>query len=236
MINIKRILPLLLIGVIFFTKNVYSQKINQFDANGKRTGVWKKLYKNGEIRYQGQFKNGKEVGVFKFYSITSPSQPVIIKEFSETSDKALVSFYTSLGKLKSKGSMIGKNRVGKWLYYFPNGKVISEENYVDGKLDGVLKNYYGNGKTTEETYYKQGKKDGVSKIYTEDGILIEELNYVGGKLNGVGKYFDLKGNLKEKGMYKDGKRAGEWEFYIDGVLVTDKEEKRKTKKLGRFKK
>lgn len=232
MINIKRIFSITILLGMFFMVNMNAQKTNQFNKKGNRTGVWKKFYKNGKIRYQGEFKDGKEIGVFKFYSITSSTQPTIIKEFSLVNDLADVKFCTITGKLKSKGKMKGKNREGIWLYYFPDGKkIISEENYINGKLDGVLKNYYTNGKPTEETYYSQGKKHGTSKVYTEDGILIEDVSYEYGKLNGEGKYYDMKGNIKEKGNYKNGKRDGKWEFYMDGEIVS----KKKKNKLSELK-
>ncbi len=226
MIKIRRQFLAITIASLFLSVAIKAQEVNQLDANGKRTGVWRKYYENGKLRYQGQFKNGKEIGVFEFYAPHS-SYPSIIKEFSENSDTAVVKFYEKT-RLKTIGKMIGKNREGKWTYYFSDGtKIFSEENYINGKLNGILKNYYANGNLTEETFYKNGQKNGLSKIYTEKGILIEEVLYENGKLNGAAKYFDLKGNLKEKGMYKDGAREGKWEFYVDGEL-SDKPKERKT--------
>ncbi len=217
MIKETKLLVLSFVITILFINTAFSQKINQVNANGKRTGIWKKHYDNGDIRYKGQFKNGKEVGTFNFYKQGSP-YPVIVKVFSPTSDTATVKFY-SKSRVKTKGKMIGKKRVGKWTYYFSDGKrLFSEENYADGKLHGVLKNYYNNGKLTEVSEYKNGKKEGNSKIYTEDGILIEDINYVAGVLNGEAKYFDLKGVIKEKGLYENGERKGKWEYYIDGEI------------------
>ncbi|MEE3999255.1 toxin-antitoxin system YwqK family antitoxin [Tenacibaculum sp. FZY0031] len=224
MINIKRIFSIALLFSVFFITVAQAQKINKFDANGNRHGVWKKYYDDtkNKIRYSGEFKNGKEVGTFNFYEPNSYGIPSMTKEFSAKSDSAFVQFFTPNGKVKTKGWMIGKKRVGKWTYYFSDGKLFSEEEYADGKLDGVLKNYYRNGKLTEESVYKEGKKNGLSKIFTEAGIMIEEVYYVDGKLEGEGKYYDLKGGLKEKGMYKNGKRDGKWQFYMDGEVVTDK--------------
>lgn len=224
MINIKRIFSTTVLLSTFFIATTQAQKINQFDANGKRDGVWKKYYdeNKNDIRYSGEFKNGKEVGMFKFYERNSYGVPSITKNFLTKSDSAFVQFLTPKGKVKTKGWSIGKKRVGKWTYFFTDGKLFSEEEYVDGELHGVVKNYYRNGNLTEETNYKNGKKNGLSKIFTEAGILIEEVLYVDGKLDGEGKYYDLKGNLKEKGMYKNGKRDGKWQFYMDGEVVTDK--------------
>jgi len=229
-IAIVRIIVLSILVTFFigFT-NVSAQKINQFNKNNERTGVWKKHHSNKRIRYVGNFINGKEVGVFKYYDITRSKYPTIIKEFSITSDSAKVRYFNSDGRLRTKGNMLLKNRVGKWFYYFPNGELFSEELYIRGKLEGELKNYYRNGKTLEITQYDNGMKNGFSKKYSDQGILIEEVNYVDDVLNGIGKYFELNGNLKEEGIYRDGKRFKEWEFYIGGKKVTKKEQKEQNK-------
>lgn len=229
MLKIKRLLFLSVFFTLFFMVDaVVAQKINQFNAEGKRVGFWKKYYKNGRLRYTGQFENGKEVGTFMFFDMTSSEFPTIIKVFNKNSDIANVQYYTTKGKITSRGDMKGRRRVGKWTYYFPNKRVLSEEHYLDGKLNGMLKNYYPNGKVTEETYYKNGKKEGVSKKFSDDGILIEEITYKNDKENGIAKFFDLKGNLKETGEYRNGKRHGKWEFYVDGEVISEKD-KRKSK-------
>lgn len=224
MIQIKNVISTLIVIVFAFQFQVSNaQKINQFDSNKKRTGVWKKYYPNKRIRYVGQFKDGKEVGTFKYYDISTSKHPTIIKEFSANSDSASVKYYTLRGKLRSKGVMVGKNRVGKWIYYFSNGALFSEEFYKNGKLEGVLKNYYKTGIVLEETTYQFGLKNGVSKKYSDTGVLIEQVHFKDGKLDGEAKYFELNGDLKEEGLYKNGKRYGKWEFYIGGKKATLKE-------------
>ncbi len=203
--------------------SINAQKINQFTKDNKRTGLWKKYYSNKRIRYEGTFENGKEVGTFKYYEITTSKYPSIIKEFSVTSDSAKVSYFNKDGTLRTIGTMIGKSRVGKWIYYFPNGNLFSEEIYENGKLEGDLKNYYKDGTLLEITHYSNGKKNGVSKKYSEEGILIEEVNYLNNVLHGEGKYFELNGDLKEEGIYKNGRKFGTWEFYIGGKKATKKE-------------
>ncbi|WP_299837625.1 toxin-antitoxin system YwqK family antitoxin [uncultured Tenacibaculum sp.] len=219
MVKAREYVVLSFVFTMLFTLVVSAQnkKINRVDANGKRTGVWRKYYKNGDIRYKGEFKNGKEVGKFYFFE-EGGAYPSIIKTFSATSDTAVVKFYNKT-RVKTQGKMVGKKRVGKWTYFFSDGKTIfSEENYTDGKLDGLLKNYYMNGNVTEASEYQNGKQHGSSKIYTEEGKMIEDVIYVNGVLEGEAKYYDLNGVIKEKGIYKDGKRVGKWEFYIDGEI------------------
>lgn len=193
------------------------EKINKFDLNGKRHGIWKKKYSNNNIRYQGEFNAGKEIGTFKYYDISDSTHPTIIKKFKPNSTIASVSFYTVKGIIKSTGTMDGKERIGTWLYYYPDGKTLMiEENYKNGVLEGEFKSYYKTGKVTEILNYASGKLNGNAKRYADNGILLDDINYVNDKLEGAAKYYNIKGNLIYAGEYKDDEKIGEWEFYKNG--------------------
>lgn len=196
------------------------EKINQLNANGKRTGVWKKHYNNGKIRYVGQFKNGKEIGVFKFYSALSSAHPIAIKTFENNNNLAKISFYTVKGVLESKGVIDGKKRTGLWKYYQPNGKtLLSEENYKDGILEGKSVTYYKSGKIAETVFYKNGKLQGNTKRFAENGVLLDDLNYAEGKLNGLAKYYNINGKLIYTGNYENDVKVGKWEYFENGKSV-----------------
>ncbi|UMB54428.1 toxin-antitoxin system YwqK family antitoxin [Lutibacter sp. A64] len=203
-----------LITCLFFLYNVSTnaqEKINKFDLNGKRDGIWKKYYPNNNIRYQGTFKAGKEVGVFKYYDITNATQPTIIKTFKPNSSLATVNFYTVKGILKSTGTMDGKKRIGTWLYYYPNGKTLMiEENYKNNELEGSYKSYYRTGKISELLNYTSGKLNGNIKRYADNGVLLEDLNYINGNLNGPAIYYAGNGKIISSGNYKNNERVGTW--------------------------
>lgn len=228
MLNIKRLLYIFsFLGCFFLSNQVFSQKINRFDENGKRTGIWKKFYPNKRIRYSGEFENGKEVGVFKFYDITESKRPVVIKTFFPDSDSLFVQFYRLNGSIQTEGVLNRKKRVGNWKYYYPDGTIMSEENYKNGLLNGEQLVYYPDGQVTEFAVYKDGLLHGVTSKYSDQGVLIEEVTYLNGKANGLAKYFELNGDLKETGHYKDGQRIGKWEYYLDGEIASEKDKKKK---------
>jgi antitoxin component YwqK of YwqJK toxin-antitoxin module len=187
------------------------EKINQFNEDGQRIGVWKKYYPNKRIRYEGQFINGKEVGIFKYYSSLSSEHPTAIKTFLKGSTKAEVQFFTDKGVLKSTGQMKGKQRIGKWLYFNIDGKtLLAEENYKEGVLNGVAKTFYFNGKLTEVSFYKNGKLHGNLKRYSDNGVLLDDLNYNKGKLHGPAKYYSVDGTLLLWGDYENDQKIGVW--------------------------
>lgn len=219
-----KIRGLLCIIFLMFINVTLAQEINQTNANGEREGVWKKYYQNNRIRYEGQFENGKEVGVFKFYSANTSEFPIVTKSYSETSDEVHVQYFTEKGVPESEGLMVGKERIGKWVYYHPNGKsIMIEEHFENNQLSGSYKLFYPNGKPTKEANYKNGLLHGNSKKYSQNGVLIEDLNYVNGVLNGPAAFYELNGNLKQKGIYEDDLKVGIWQFYTDGELTKSKE-------------
>jgi len=209
--------------VVFFLLTIFSfqaifaqDKINQFNVDGERIGVWKKFYPNKRIRYQGQFIDGKEVGTFKYYSALSSEHPTAIKTFLPDEHKAKVRFFTEKGVLKSTGEMKGKERIGKWFYYHEDGKtMLAEENYQNGILNGASNTFYKTGKITESSYYVQGKLHGNLKRYADNGVLLDDLNYKNGKLHGAAKYYNIDGELIFWGDYENDEKVGKWEFVDD---------------------
>lgn len=203
--------------MLFFVQINAQENINKFDSNGNKHGVWKKYYSNNNIRYVGAFNAGKEIGVFKYYDITNSSHPVIIKTFKANSTIASVTFYTVKGVIESIGTMNGKNRIGTWQYFYPDGKTLMvEENYVNGVLDGSYKSYYINGKVNETLNYKAGKLNGPAKRFADNGVLLDDINYYNGKLEGSAKYYNLYGKLIFAGNYENDEKIGEWEYYENG--------------------
>jgi antitoxin component YwqK of YwqJK toxin-antitoxin module len=204
--------------LLFGTQIIAQEKINQFDLKGKRNGVWKKFYTNNNIRYEGKFKAGKEVGVFKYYSVLSSKLPIVVKTFNETNEIADVKFYSNDGIIESTGKMQGKNRIGKWVYYQPDGKMILiEEFYEKGILSGEYKSFYKTGKITEILNYKNGKLHGNTKRFADNGNLLDDLNYQEGKLQGLAKYYNIDGQLIYTGNYENDEKVGEWEYFENGI-------------------
>jgi len=196
---------------------------NKFDDNGERHGVWKKYFEGSDqLRYEGQFEHGREIGTFRFYCADCKDQPMVVKEFGDGHSDAKTSYYTAKGKLVSQGLLRGKKRVGEWLFFHEKSEVVmSREQYNDGLLDGKKITYYPNGQKTEELHYKKGKIDGLAYYYGPNGALLKELIYVNDQLHGKALYYDAHGNVIIKGYYKQGAKHGLWEYFENGNKVME---------------
>ncbi len=206
---------------------MFAQNANQFDANGKRHGVWNKNFEDTNIiRYEGQFANGKEIGLFKFYK--NYKKKAILsatKLFNENNKIAEVKFLASNGKVISEGKMDGKTYIGTWKYYQKNADdLLTLEHYNDeGELIGERLVYYPNGQIAEKQNYINGKLNGESFWLSEKNVVLKSYIYENGDLHGSAQFYNPKGELLSEGKYKRGKKDGVWKYYEDGKLVNEKD-------------
>lgn len=220
----------ILSGILFFLISVTilgAQNINQFDAKGKRHGIWKKNFEDSKIiRYEGEFYHGKEIGLFKFYK-NIKNKPILsaTKQFNETNNISEVKFLASNGKVISEGQMDGKTFIGTWKYYQKSSNAILtlEEYNNNGKLVGERLVYYPNGEIAERQNYNQGILNGTSIWYSDKGVVLKEFNYVNDELHGEAKFYNPKGELIVEGFYKRGKKDNIWKYYKNGKLVEEKD-------------
>ncbi len=216
-----------LIILFLISTSISAQDINQFDANGKRHGIWKKTFEGTkQVRYQGEFSHGKETGLFKFYKlIKKESVLTATKQFNENDNTAHVKFLSSRGKVISEGKMNGKLHVGEWMYYHNNSnKIMTRETYDnEGRLQGKRIVYYENGQLAEEVNYEEGSIEGVSKWYSLKGTVLKEFVYENNELHGIAKNYNGKGEILTEGSYKRGKKTGVWKYYEEGKLVKQKD-------------
>jgi len=210
--------------------------VNQLDQKGNKNGPWKGYYPESKrLRYDGTFDHGKEVGVFRFYDDTQAQTIIATREFSKKDNSAYTMFYNQSNNLVSEGRVVNKLYEGVWKYYHENSKAIMTlENYVNGKLEGVRSVFYPNGKLAEQTNYSKGIKVGPYKKYSVEGVVLEESIYKNGQFDGIAIYGDPKGNIVAQGIYVNGKKKGIWRFYENGKLVSE-ENMSKVKKVVKAK-
>ena len=197
--------------------------INALDANGKKEGLWKGIYPESKRpRYEGTFSHGKEVGLFKFFDDTKAGTLIATREFNNEDNVAYTTFYDQSKSKVSEGKVLNRLFEGEWKYYHQGSTVIMTiENYVKGKLEGLRSVYYPNGKIAEEQFYKNNLKNGLYKKYAGNGIVLEESNYKNNQYDGLAVFKDPDDSVVSKGEFINGRKAGVWQFYKKGKLVKE---------------
>jgi antitoxin component YwqK of YwqJK toxin-antitoxin module len=102
-------------------------------------------------------------------------------------------YFHENGQLKECGHYSLDLLNGTWRYFDFYGSMISEKNYLEGKLNGWNKTYV-NDIMVEECEYQLDKKHGYYHFY-ENGILILKGNYFNNVKVGVWKTFNSKGKI-----------------------------------------
>lgn len=123
--------------------------------------------------------------------------------------------------LNEKGEVVsvtGELPNGLIKQYDIDGKLVSENNYNAGKLEGVNKSFYSDGKTVATVKnYKNGVLEGKFFEYYENGNKKTESNYKDGILNGTLKKYSISGTLLSSAQYADGKLEGLYkEYFVTG--------------------
>ena len=216
---------LTILALLFITM-LSAQEFNQLDADDKRHGKWQKKYEGSDqMRYQGQFNHGKEVGTFKFYHKQPKGKhPSCIKEFTLDSNVSIVKYYTTHGLLLEEGKMKGKERIGTWISYDrKTKKIVSREPYVNGKIHGAVKSFYPDGKILKTEDFIAGKKTGGVILYTPNGKIVSKYAYTDDRQDGPFVKYDANGNKIVEGKYKMGKKISIWKYYENGKLVKTKD-------------
>lgn len=96
-------------------------------------------------------------------------------------DGKFESFYPDK-TLKAEGMVTNGKREGIWTSYHPNGNKQSENEYVNGVLNGKTYTTFPNGQIMYIGYYTDGKYDGQWIYYKENGELSKEVFYDNGEV------------------------------------------------------
>ena len=187
----KKIVFFTLTFLICFVAN--AQDLNRTDSQGRRQGKWVDYYSNGQIRYEGQFKNGNCQGEFKYYDEQGHLKAT--NNYDKSGNRALNKTYSPDGTLIATGYYLNQKKDGEWRYYSrENGVLILVEENLNGKANGSSKVYYETGTLMMERQFVDDQLEGHAKIYYPSGALKEEGDYHHGEKTGIWKAFNEDGD------------------------------------------
>ena len=106
-------------------------KLEVFIMNGKKEGIYRKYYENGQLCEEVNYIDDKMNGIYKRYHEN--------------------------GQLWIEVNYIDNEKNGIYKSYYENGQLWLEVNYIDDKENGIYKLYYQDGKLFEEVNYIDGE-------------------------------------------------------------------------------
>jgi antitoxin component YwqK of YwqJK toxin-antitoxin module len=160
--------------------------------DGKKVGLWKYYYENGQLGKEEEYKDGKKVGLHKTYYKNGQ----LSCEIEHKDDKA------------------------KHKKYHENGQLKEEKKYKNGKLAGLLKIYHENGKLKVEASFTNGVQDNGDVISYHDNGIKARISTMENHLKN-GPYYEWyrNGQLKTEGIYNDQVPTVLKEWDENGVLI-----------------
>ena len=212
----------LVIAALLMVVSAFAQEYNQTDSKGRRQGLWADFYANGQKRYEGEFKNDKCKGTFRYYDEQGNLKAT--NEFDKSGEKALNKTYAPNGRMIATGYYVNQKKEGEWRYFDKEtGQLLLVEDNTNGKVNGWSRLYNpSTGKLAEETQYVDGQPEGQCRKFSDTGVLLMECQYRNGVLDGPVKSYYPSTALKEEGQYAKGEKTGLWKTYNeDGDLIAE---------------
>ena len=208
-----------------------------------QNGKYIEYYKNGQIKVQGHYKDGKREGEFKTFLRNSKNagsvfykNGKIIKStlINSMKDNASFSILTDINYNSNSHEIVtdefpngllkqyftfNKDELldGESRQYYEEGDIKSISTFKNNVADGTFISYYQNGNIKENHTYKNGNEEGEGIFYYENGKLEEKYFMKNGKLDGEAINYFEDGKIKNKAIFKDGVTLEE-EIYKDNEI------------------
>lgn len=232
-----RVIILQVLLVLFsgsFAQELFTSHTNEVDALGRRQGKWIVFDGNGNIKFEGVFKDGVPTGEFTHYYPKGMKKATIYYRDGEK-DVFMISFFEN-GKVMAEGKYVDQKKDSTWKFYSEiTGTIVSLETYENTIKSGVWQTYYENGKVLEEITYKDDIREGSCNQYFTNGEIKSKSIYINDRLEGLTTIYHLNGKVNVSGTYKNSQKDGIWmyfneigekemkEVYSNGDLLTVEE-------------
>ena len=202
------------IGEKSMQKAYYSNKKLAYTREGKldedynlfTNGKYTEYYKNGQIKIQGSYKEGKRDGEFKAFLKNGKSAGSVIYKDGKIIKSTLVK------AMKDNASF---SPVTDIYYKLEDSHTLRKVDYENGLLktyfiynkdgipDGESVEYYEEGSIESIVHFRNNIVEGLTITYYENGNIDEEVNYKNNKMNGEAKSYDENGKLNGRTIFKD---------------------------------
>jgi antitoxin component YwqK of YwqJK toxin-antitoxin module len=221
-----------LLSLIVFCVNaqeITDTHINKADASGRRQGVWRVYDDDGNLKFTGEYINGKPSGIFTYYYAKGK-----VKAIVNQLDSGKVSYtrnYHPNGNIMAEGKYVNQKKDSTWLYYSEEeGTLSSEEHYVNTLKEGVWKTYYPEGQVAEEIIYRNDLKEGPWIRNFTDGTIKMKTTFIKDQIEGLYVVYHLNGNVAVSGSFVHSNKNGTW-VYLNDIGELEKREEYENGKL-----
>jgi len=213
------------------------------------SGKMSSKYNNGNMKTEGDYKDGLPVGTWKFWDRDGTEYTGAVSKYvfheiqsGETLKSIANNFEVDVDQLyelnedidndtgdKIKaGQVIGVKTAddadGQFLFWYDKQriKIKSHKVFINGKRNGKWTFWNENGNIVRTGSYAAGKRDGSYAYYFNDGSKKEEGAWKKDQRDGLWVKYSNNGNTQKEGTYSNGKKDGVWTTWNDKGLMASK--------------
>ena len=171
------------------------------------SGEFKGWYANGQIKFSGNYVNGKQDG--KWY------------------------YWYRNGKISAVQNFVLGEPNDYWYTWFKNGQVQSRFYYLDGNEEGICITFFKNGKKESEVAYHLGMKNGKFLSWYTNGQPEIEAEYKNDKLVKPYKEWYSNGEMTSESAYEL-EKYNQWVDDFEDFLLSQTDNQEKVRKVRRI--
>ncbi len=202
-------------GIVYYKSNLftgiafdnYNTEQLRFEGNykdGKLDGLWKSWHQNGQLSSVSNYKDGKREGISKHWH--NNGQLKCEYNYKNGKKDSLTKCWYYDGQLSSVSDYKDENLVHRQTYsYYDNGKIKSESYYEEGYVANSVKYWKSSGELESEIVPENKQGDPVLEtviLYNKHGKKRCSFNFgVVEQEVGLYKIWYNNGQLEEQGNY-----------------------------------
>jgi uncharacterized protein len=212
------------------------EKVNRYDEDGLKHGIWKEFFKNGKVKTEYNYNHGVLEGLIKEFN--QKGELVLANRYENDSiidnnvdieetleirnlyydkyndkDEPLIKF---TGAYKD-GKPIGVHRffdelgkVNSSKLYDTNGNLLGSGVVdLEGNKEGEWSFYYSSGEIRSKGFYKNNYREGLWKFYYKDNKVEQIGEFKRGKFDGTWKWYFKDGSLAREESFYRGREEGD---------------------------
>ena len=204
---------------------ISKEKINRFDKQGKKHGLWRTYHINKKIKWEAEYSHGELNGKVKEFNINGGVKKIESFEKGKLLEKQSPIFFTLNKQINKDGTIeqgvIKHNKKeGTFRTYNNKGDLL------------VCKNFKNNILLSSGLVDSSNLKVGDWLFYYENGEIKAKGSYVKDKQNDLWYYYYSDGKNQQKGKYEMDKPVGEWLWWHHNGEIHRQERFKKGKEEG----
>lgn len=166
----------------YYHTNGKLEQTGNYNAKGQLTGDWFWYYPSGNIRREETFINGRSDGLMTEFD--DEGNIITQGEYIEGMEEG--EWILQYGDHREEGSFSFGLKNGYWKHFDDENNLLFEGEFIDNNPNGRHLFYWDNGIVKDEINYLMGMKRGDWKRYNYDGTILLVISYE----NGIEKKYD----------------------------------------------